>query len=616
MAIIRYDPWQDRFKYPFGAVLLNSIASLCIDVIAEEVCQIFLVIHKDGQEPTRHQMVWQKKSFYGYEYLFNLGIGLYFYHFEILVRENGQEQTYYYGSNAKGGVGQLYPTAAETWDYQITCFAHAETTPKWYREGIFYQIFPDRFAIGKGKIRSPKKNTFLYATQTDEPLYVKDANGEILRWDFFGGNLAGIVEKLPYLKKLGVTGLYLNPVFEASSNHRYDTSDYMKIDAMLGTDEEFASFIQTLHDNEMHLILDGVFSHVGQNSRYFNRNGAYGKDVGAYRDSHSPYFHWFTFEDYPDEYASWWGIKDLPEVNKENEDFQNFIFGEEGVIDKWTKLGVDGWRLDVADELPDPFIANIRKRLEKFPDKVLLGEVWEDASNKISYGVRRQYILGDHLQGVMNYPLRNAAIELLNESKRPEAVAYALTQLYENYPHDIFYNNLNNIGTHDTERILTMLGNHLKKLDLAFGLMFMFSGIPCIYYGDEAGLTGGKDPENRKFFPWQTINHDIYNSCHKWIAYRTDNPVLIEGDLSFFFTKDLFGVLRRLGDDYVAFLINPTNYPEKVNGNLTFIAEETPMIKEIRRRFANRTIEENSYVLISSAQMRASIEQVKKSLEK
>ena len=281
------------------------------------------------------------------------------------------------------------------------------------------------------------------------------------------------------------------------------------------------------------------------------------------------------------------------------------------MLTKWNQLEIDGWRLDVADELPDEFIAGIRKNLNQFPDKVLLGEVWEDASNKISYEMRREYILGDHLQGVMNYPLRDGALQLLNEERSPEAIAKSLTSLYENYPRDIFYNNLNNIGTHDTERIVTKLGNHVKKLDLAFGFMFVFPGVPCIYYGDEAGLTGWKDPENRKFFPWNRVNHEIYDHCRKWIEYRKENDVLKDGGLSFFYTEDLFGVLRRKGDDYVAFLMNPTNYPKVVNGKLTFIAEETPMIQEIRERLANRAVNENSYILISSKQKQKSIDLMK-----
>ncbi|WP_335755323.1 alpha-amylase family glycosyl hydrolase [Tetragenococcus halophilus] len=232
----------------------------------------------------------------------------------------------------------------------------------------------------------PKKNSYIYATEEDDPLYVKDADGEILRWDFFGGNFKGILQKIPYLKELGVNGIYLNPIFEASSNHRYDTADYFAIDPVLGTQEDFETLVNTLHENDMRLILDGVFSHVGQNSRYFNVYGNYGKDKGAYNDRYSPYYSWFTFYDYPDDYASWWGIKDLPEVNKEDPGFQAFIYGNtNSVLSKWNQLGVDGWRLDVADELSDEFIKGIRKNLENFPEKVLLGEVWEDASNKISY---------------------------------------------------------------------------------------------------------------------------------------------------------------------------------------------------------------------------------------
>lgn len=614
MSLIRYNPWQSYHKQPFGAIKENGLARLSIEVIGEDVLQVYLIMHKDHQPEQRIVMQEQENNFYSFQYFFNQGKGLYFYHFEIHTLINNQLNIEYYGASEQGGEGRLFPSSEGIWDFQVTCYQNEECTPEWYRKGIFYQIFPDRFYNGNKdkKVNAAKQNSFIYATESDEPLYVKGPDGDILRWDFFGGNLQGIIKKIPYLKELGITGIYLNPIFEACSNHRYDTSDYFKIDPVLGTEDDFKELVDTLHANEMHLILDGVFSHVGQNSRYFNVNGSYGNDIGAYRNRHSDYFSWFNFTEYPDKYASWWGIKDLPEINKEDDGFQQFIFGEEkSVLTKWNEFGVDGWRLDVADELPDKFIHGIRKNLNQFPEKVLLGEVWEDASNKVSYDVRREYILGDHLQGVMNYPLRDGAINLLNERKRPEEVAKSLTRLYENYPKEIFYNNLNNIGTHDTERILTMLSNHVKKLDLAFGFMFLFPGIPCIYYGDEAGLTGGKDPENRKFFPWNHVNKEIYDHCHKWVDYRKGNEVLTTGDLSFFYTHDLFGILRRKGNQYVAFLMNPTNYPKTVNGNLTFIAEETPMIQEIRERLTNRMLNENSYILISSMQKQTSIDLIK-----
>uniref|UniRef100_UPI00403F3C8C glycoside hydrolase family 13 protein n=1 Tax=Candidatus Enterococcus willemsii TaxID=1857215 RepID=UPI00403F3C8C len=610
MSFIRFNPWREEYKKPFGAIKENDLARLSIEVIAEDVLQVFLVIHKDGRDEQRVLMTEKENNFYSYRYFFNQGKGLYYYHFEIHTKRDNQVAIDYYGASQEGGEGRLFSRPEDTWNFQITCYRQEEKTPDWYREGIFYQIFPDRFYNGNEdkRINSPKPNTFIYASEEDDPLYVKGADGDILRWDFFGGNLQGIIKKIPYLKKLGITGLYLNPIFEACSNHRYDTSDYFKIDPVLGTEEDFKELVEALHQNDIHVILDGVFSHVGQNSRYFNVNGSYGKSEGAYRNRYSPYFSWFNFIDYPDNYESWWGIKDLPEINKNDQEFQRFIFGKENsVLTKWNQLGVDGWRLDVADELPDKFIEGIRKNLDMFDEKVLIGEVWEDASNKISYNVRREYILGEHLQGVMNYPLRAETIALLNEQQRPEAVAKSWTRLYENYPKDVFFNNLNNIGTHDTERILTMLGNHVKKLDLAFGLMFLFPGIPCIYYGDEAGLTGGKDPENRKFFPWNRMNYEIYDHAKRWIDYRKDNRAILEGDLSFFYTDNLFGILRRYENEYVAMLMNPTNYPKKVNGNLKFIAEETPMIQEIQKRLVNRTLNENSYILISSKQKEQSI---------
>ncbi|MGO2939458.1 MAG: alpha-amylase family glycosyl hydrolase [Pseudolactococcus laudensis] len=202
------------------------------------------------------------------------------------------------------------------------------------------------------------------------------------------------MDKIPYLKLLGVRALYFNPIFEARSSHRYDTSDYMKIDPVLGTEADFKQLVDTLHQHDMRLILDGVFSHVGRNSKYFDFDGKSGGQ-GAYQTTQSPYFDWFTFNQYPDDYKSWWGIKDLPTIDKTKESFQQYIYGEsDSVLSKWNGLGIDGWRLDVADELPDDFIKGIRDTLENYPEQVLIGEVWEDASRKIAYEQHRKYIYG------------------------------------------------------------------------------------------------------------------------------------------------------------------------------------------------------------------------------
>lgn len=603
LEFIRFNPWRSKYKEPFGALLVNSLVRLSIEVIAEQIEAVTLVLHKDFKETQRVKMENTGAGFYTYEYFLNQGPGLYFYHFEVQLKVGETIEFFFLGASPDGGDGRVQTIESEVWDFQLTCYNQAEVTPDWYREGVFYQVFPDRFYNGNtsGLVNHGKKNSFIYATKEDDPLYIKDSKGEILRWDFFGGNLKGVQAKIPYLKELGVTGLYLNPIFEAASNHRYDTGDFLAIDPVLGTEEDFKALLAALHDNGMHLILDGVFSHVGQNSRYFNRDGFYGTNQGAYRDIRSPYYAWFQFVNYPQTYQSWWGITDLPTIDKTNRTYQDFIYGnKQSVISKWTALGVDGWRLDVADELPEVFISGIRQNLNQYPEKVLIGEVWEDASNKISYKERRNYILGNQLQGVMNYPLRDGVIALLTNQASAEKIAKSFTRLYENYPRDVFFNNFNNIGTHDTERIFTVLDNQLKKLDLAIGLLFVFAGVPCIYYGDEVGLTGGKDPENRKFYPWEKENHSIYALFKKWIDFRKGHQLLVTGDLSFFYTNHLFGVLRREGNHYVALLLNPTNVPVKVEESLTFIVEETPMTAEIRQRFTNQEIAENSYSLIHS----------------
>lgn len=498
---------------------------------------------------------------YQIDYTCQQGKGLYFYYFKI---NQGNDALFYGSQSTGGGAGQIYTVEQQVQPYQLTCYDKAESTPSWYREAVVYQIFPDRFFNGNpdGKVNHPKKNSFIYGSYEDAPFYVKDAQGDIVRWDFQGGNLLGIIKKIPYLKELGVTVIYLNPIFEAISNHRYDTGNYLKIDPILGDEATFKELITILHQNEMQLILDGVFNHVGRESIYFSGNGEDGLPKGATISKESPYYSWFTFLKYPGEYKSWWGFKDLPEVNKENLAFQQFIYGEqESVLTKWNELAVDGWRLDVADELPDFFLEGIRRNLEGYSDKVLLGEVWEDASNKISYGKRRQYILGNSLQGVMNYPFREAILALLNQTKSTEELAVMLTTLQENYPKDVFYNNLNNLGTHDTERILTLLGENLQKLTLAVSLLMMLPGIPSVYYGDEAGSTGGKDPDNRKFYPWGNENQQIMAIFQQWIARRRQSEPLKYGEFSLFYTEKLFGILRYTKTAFSLCVINPTDQP-------------------------------------------------------
>lgn len=588
-----FNSWNSEFKQPFGAIKTGEVMKVNFSSDKENVTIKFIIRRDFG---LRHEFDMHpiEKGLYSSSVQFDVGHGLYFYYFEISEQSDWGLVKHYYGRSESGGEGVLYISEQDVRPFQVTVYDKDDKAPEWYRDAVFYQIFPDRFNNGNsdGKINAPKPNSFIYGSHQDQPMYVKEENGDIARWDFFGGNLKGITQKIPYLKELGVTAIYLNPIFSATSNHRYDTNDYLAIDTMLGSEVDFKELIDKLHENKMHLVLDGVFSHVGKDSRYFNLAGTFGSKEGATKTPKSPYFDWFKFTDYPNDYKSWWGIKDLPEIDKDNESFRNFIYGEkDSVLEKWNNFGIDGWRLDVADELPDSFIRGIRKNLNQYENMVLIGEVWEDASNKISYGQRRDYILGDSLHGCMNYPFRDLIIRYLNGTIPANEIAHQLLGLSENYPKDIFYNNLNNLGTHDTERILTMI--QPKNNDNAVSLMFSLPGVPCIYYGDEAGLTGGKDPNNRKFFPWDNIDPTYYKQYKKWSNYRTENEVLRSGDFSTFYCGDLLGIIRYTENDYFVTLINPSDQEIRIDFNAISFLQNLGVQEELKAKLDGLQIEKN-----------------------
>jgi cyclomaltodextrinase len=519
---VTYDSWQKQYKTPFGAIQANTLVTWAI-AIDQPVQEADLWLTKLNEDPVAYPMNYNDET-QKYETQVRVGSsGLYNYYFAI--KQNNQM---FYVDQGLFGQGRLRQDDHNLKQYQLICYERKVPQVDWYDQGVVYQIFPDRFANGNpyGEVTGRKKNSFLYATEEDTPYYIKNSRGEITRWDFFGGNLAGIRKKLPYLRKLGVNTIYLNPIFLATSNHRYDTVDYMKIDPMLGDEDDLRGLIHDLHQNGMHLLLDGVFNHVGQESIYFQE---------AIKDKSSHYYSWFNFIDYPEKYQSWWGVSSLPEVNKSNPEYQDFIYGDHGVLAKWMKDQVDGWRLDVADELPMDFLRNIRNRLTKENCQVMIGEVWGDASDKFVNSEYRPYTFGDNLTGVMNYPVRNFIVGLLTSENNDAEIALMnkLALLVEHYPTNFLRNCLNNIGTHDTVRIKTALQNDEKLVLLAFGLMFMLPGVPCIYYGDEAGLIGDKDPDNRRFFPWGRESRSLIAQVSKWINVRKQNPVLVKGKIGF-----------------------------------------------------------------------------------
>ena len=453
------------------------------------------------------------------------------------------------------GCGEGVPGSEES--FQITVYDAAFTTPEWMREGIMYQIMVDRFCRGEGTEEllhaRDGEDIILHGTWEEMPLLRIGETQDNAATDFFGGNLEGVRQKLPYLKDLGVTILYLNPIFRANSNHKYDTGDYRMIDPMFGDEEAFRRLCSEAAEMGIRIVLDGVFSHTGDDSVYFNRRGRYGK-TGACQDPESPYREWYTFNHWPDDYECWWGFRTLPNVTETNESYQRFIVsGEDSVVRHWLRAGASGWRLDVADELPMSFIRALRKAArEEKPDALVLGEVWEDASHKVSYGQMRSYVEGDTLDSVMNYPLREALIAFLTGERDAQATARAISCLIANYPAPFLYSLMNLMGSHDRARILNVLagndGDELPRAERAnlrltqeermvgalrehLMLRFIVSmpGVPCVYYGDEAGLEGAADPFCRRTFPWGHEDRDLQAYYKRLIALRHAHPVLRSG---------------------------------------------------------------------------------------
>ena len=469
--------------------------------------------------------------------------------------------------------------------WQLTVYEES-STPAWFGCGVVYQIFPDRFC--RLELPDPAGmvgSRTIHENWSNLPDWRPDAQGEVRNCDFFGGSLQGILSKLDDLADFGVTVLYLNPVFESASNHRYNTADYRAIDPMLGTEDDFHHLCQEAKRRGIRVILDGVFNHTGSQSRYFNADGFY-SDTGAAQSPDSPYYHWYSFHPWPADYDAWWGIRTLPAVQEDAPDYRDFIIrGQDSVVRHWLRAGASGWRLDVADELPDDFIGEIRTAMEETaPDSFLLGEVWEDATTKIAYSMRRRYLLGQELHGVMNYPFRTALIAYLLGGDADE-FRETLESLRENYPPHAFYSLMNFLSTHDTPRILTVLGaDHvpgskeeravfrlsparrqlgLKRLRLAALVLFTFPGAPTVYYGDEAGMEGWEDPFNRAGYPWGQEDSELKSFFSKLAHLRREQPALQTGQLHWRWTAgSLLVFARELDGQLLTTVVNAADSPQ------------------------------------------------------
>ena len=451
--------------------------------------------------------------------------------------------------------------------------------PKDYFGGIIYHVFVDRFNKGDDGVYN--KGEVLVSDWSEGIAEYPEYTGAPMKNNtFYGGTLGGIIKKLDYISSLGADTIYLSPIFDAASNHKYDTADYMTTDAAFGGEKSLKRLIRACHKRGIKVILDGVFNHTGADSIYFNRYGNY-PSVGAYQSPDSEYADWYEFESFPDKYKSWWDIEILPRLNLKSAGAKELIIGKGGVIDKYTSLGVDGFRLDVADELSDEFISSIKNIIKaQSENPILYGEVWEDASNKIAYDKRKSYYNGTELDGVMNYPLRTGLINyVLN--KNTDALAYAIGEVYINAPFEVSNAQMNLLGTHDTERILTVLGgvckeglpnSTLKRLrmdkdtrDLAkrrltalYSVISMLPGIPSVFYADEAGLEGYGDPFNRMPYPWGRADRNILSHYRRIGTIRRSLDVLKLGKFTVRYLDERLFVFER-GEEKGAVIVAYNN---------------------------------------------------------
>ena len=505
--------------------------------------------------------------------------------------KDSQGGLFYYEFLFLRGMDTLFTTTENNVDFSLTShskdrfrlFVYEKDfhTPQWFRGSTMYHIFVDRFCRGKGEATLRRDAVLNPDWESGVPQFAKKPGDPLKNNVFFGGNLWGVIEKLDYLKSLGVTVLYLSPIFESASNHRYDTANYETVDALLGGDEAFDALICAAHEKGMKIILDGVFNHTGDDSIYFNRRGNY-STVGAYQSPDSRYFEWYDFEKFPDRYAAWWGIEIMPRLHQDRADCRSYFTSPGGIIARWLERGADGWRLDVADELCNDFLDELRVTTKEVTngEGVIIGEVWENAVDKISYGERRRYFGGRQLDSVMNYPVRNAILALVADHDT-ETFYNILTDLYSSYPPEVCHSLMNLLGTHDTERILTLLGDPtrgegltnarkatkrlsarqrsraIELLKIASTLQFTVFGVPSVYYGDEAGLEGYGDPFCRLPYPWGREESDLIAHYKMLGQLRLHHRALREGDFKFLYHDgDCVIYERRAARDRVVVAVN------------------------------------------------------------
>jgi len=537
-----YNPINN--KKPAGASLCNTAVTYTLKVskfLSHEEC--FFVVHRDNENNQYFSMTRtltdDKYIHYEYTHTFS-DAGLYWYHFEVKSNNNQIKLI-------RSESLDIIESYADS-DYLQSVIVNQSAIDPSFKKGIIYHIFVDRFNRS-GEVKSRKGLNLIDDWKTPVG-YEFNEYGERINANCYGGNLQGVIDKLDYLKSLNVSTIYLSPVFEAHSSHKYDVADYSKIDSMFGTIDTFGELITKAKKMGIKIIIDGVFNHTGSDSVYFNKNGRY-RTVGAYQNVNSKYYSWYDFYNFPNEYSCWWGVKTLPQT-REDSGFFDYIAGKRGIIQKYMSMGLGGLRLDVVDELSNNFLKAICKSARDInPKALIVGEVWEDASSKISYEERKEYFLGGNLDSVTNYPMKNAILDFI-KYRNLQGLVNTINLIKDQYPKSVQDNLMNILDTHDTMRALTFLGideneyidysydyklnseekaRGIKLLKLATIMQYTVMGIPTVFYGDEAGIEGLRDPFCRKPFPWGEEDLTL-TEWYKTLGNLRNNKVLVDGDLN------------------------------------------------------------------------------------
>lgn len=557
-----------------GAVSLGQICTISLRISNDFgfVQNAKLIMYKYGDSnPKEFDMSYERTkgnlSFFNARVVFD-EIGVYYY--AISLNLNGNNVWI-----KKSSETCLPCITTENFPFwRITACEKDFKVPNWAKGGIIYHIFVDRFrrdcSVPIVQNLPQIRDRILHEKWDELPIWMPDEKKEVKNNDFFAGNLRGIKKSLRYLKSLGVTIIYLSPVCESQSNHRYDTGDYKQVDQYAGSNEDLEALCDAAHSMGMKVILDSVFNHTGDCSRYFNADGRYVDSIGASKGQESPYYNWY--KRCGKSFLFWWGFENLPEMNVENEKCEQFLFGKDGVIDTWYAMNIDGQRIDVADELTDYSLKKNREAaVRNNEDVFIIGEVWENAAIKEKDGKTRNYLLGHSLDTVMNYPFTDAILRYVRFGDFQKLHRVVL-EIINDYPEEALFSAMNALSTHDITRAMTTLqgveieqnrewvwdvpdfGDVIenrkwqyendklegksykeakKKFKIATVIQYFLPGNVSIFYGDEAGLYGYKDPFNRKPYPWKNRDKDLLKFFRTLGKIRTKFDFLKEADFEF-----------------------------------------------------------------------------------